>query len=187
MTEPIIYAAALLVLFFSAQAGAKSSAFAALSWMLSSAFALLLAMRYWYWVTRVASDYETVSLPILATFCFWLLFIVILFVFIKARESCIFEYEAVTTSFVARVLGGLFGTVSGAIFAAALAMTSSLVVPESFPADKPGLLPIALDAVPAMAFRYLETHLAGVNEKDPAHTPLPTATNAEPNLAIVWR
>jgi len=187
MTELFIYAAALLVLFLSAQTGAKSGAFAALSWMLTSVFALLVTMRYWFLVTHAASAYETVSLPILATFCFWLPFVLLLFVLVKLREAYLYEFEAVSGSFVGGLLGALFGTVSGAVLVAALAMTASLLAPQYFPVGQPTLLPIALDAMPQRAFRYLETNLAGVSEKDPAHTPLPKARNAEPNPAIFWQ
>jgi len=187
MTELLIYAAALLVLFLSAQAGARSGAFAALSWMLNSVFAFLITMRYWFLLTHAASAYETASLPILATFCFWLPFVLILFVLVKLRENYISEFEAVSASFVGRLLGALFGTVSGAVFAAALVMTFSLLAPDYFPAGQPTHLPVPLDAMPPMAFRYLETNLAGVNEKNPAHTPLPRARNTAPNPVVFWQ
>lgn len=187
MTEPITHAIALLVLFFSAQTGAKSGAFAALYWMLASVFALLCSLHYWFLVTRAAASYETVSLPVLATCCFWLLFVVFLFALVKARESYIFEYEAITASSPGRLLGGLFGTVTGTVFVAALFMTASLVAPDYFPKGQPTLLPIPPDAMPSTAFRYLETHLLGVTENDPVHTPLPKTRNAELNPVAFWQ
>ena len=186
-TELLIYGAALLILFFSVQAGAKAGAFAALSCMLGSVFSLLVTLRYWFLICRAGAAYQSASLPILAALCFWLPFIVILFLFLKLREAYIQEFESTATSFLGGALGALFGGVSGAVFAAALILTASLLSPESFATEKAGALPIALDSVPAVAFRYLEKNLAGVDTHDPAHTLLPKGHNAGQTPATFWQ
>ena len=187
-SELFIYGAALLVLFLSVQAGARSGAFSALSWMLSSMLSLLITLRYWFLLSRAAAGYESSApMHILAIGCFWLPFLVMIFFFLKLRETYVDEFESVTTSFFGRVLGAVFGAVSGAVFVSALLLTASLLAPESFPAGQPTPLSGTLDAMPVRAYRFLETRLAGVDEKDPAHTPLPKGSNAGQTPATFWQ
>jgi len=186
MTEYLINSAALLLLLLSAQIGMKSGATCALTWMLGSVLSLFVAMRCWFLLTRYAVEYGTVSLPIMASLCFCVPFLVILLLFTKLRRKHLELFESVAPSHIGRAFGGLFGIVSGTAIVMAVVMTASILAPEYFPSDKPTILPVAIDGMPTIAFRFIEK-AAGVGEDDPSHTPLPRVRNAEEKPAVFWQ
>lgn len=182
MTEPLI-AIALLTIFYFMKIGIKSGAFPALRWMLGSLLALLVALRYWFLATRSASALQPLPLPALAVGCFWLLLVVVLYGFMKGCDDYIEPLDSETPSFVDRLLGAVFGGVTGWVFVSAALMSASLLVPQLF-AGKSEILPIAFDQMPVAAYRFVETNLAGISENDPAHTPLPPFQNPPQNPAF---
>ena len=179
MTEFLLAIALLAILFFM-WTGIKSGGFHALRWMLGSLLALFVALRYWFLASQSASTLQPLPLPVLAAFCFWLLFIVVLYGFMKGCDDYIEAFDSETPSIMDRLLGAVFGGVTGAVFVSSVAMTVCLLAPQCFP-ERPELLPVPIGKMPIAAYRYVETKLAGISETDPAHTPLPQFQNSPQN------
>jgi hypothetical protein len=172
MIEPLIAAAALLTIFLSMIAGSKFGAFPALRWMLGSLLALGVALRYWFLASQSVRALEPTPIPLLSALCFWLLFTVILYGFRKACDDYLEPFESETPSVIERLLGAVFGGVTGAVLASAVVMTACFLAPEQFTAS-PSILPVRIEETPITAYRFIETNLAKISEKDPAHTRLP--------------
>jgi len=185
MTELLICSAALLLIFISAQLGAKSGGASALSWALASILAVLVTMRYWFLLSRCATENALASLPVAASLCFWGPFLVIVFVIMRLCETHLEQFASVAPSFVGRILGLLFGATAGAVFASALILTLGILVPQCF--SKPSNLPVPIHEMPILAFRWIETNVAGVSQGDPAHTPLPHFKETSSGSPLFWR
>lgn len=186
MNEFIINTAALLILLGGMQLGMRSGAVSALSWMLSGVFSFFVTMRYWFLLCRWAVGYGTLPLPIMATICFWVIFLVVFTIFRKVCEKGVHKFESTAVSSLGRYLGAVFGIVSGSVLTATLLLTFSILTPQYFATEQP-ILPTPLDSLPTMAYRAVETHLAQVSKDDPAHTPLPKFRNTDPNPAAFWQ
>ena len=186
MTELLICSAALLLIFISSQIGAKSGAFPALSWMLASILSLLVAMRYWFLLSRALGDEANPSAAIIIL-CFWVPFLLVFVLITRLCATHIEQFASVAPSLANRILGTIFGATSGVVFAAALVLTLSILAPRLFSTGKPANLPIPINEMSSVAFRYLETTIAGVNETDPAHTRLPRLKESSSERCILWQ
>ena len=187
MTEFIINATALLILLVSAQIGMKSGAFSALSWMLASLLSLTAAMRYWFLLTRFAVTFGTTSLPLIAALCFGVLFVTVLLLVTRIWAAQTEEFESVAPSVASRCIGAVLGAGCGAVLVSAIILILSLVTPQYFPAEQPSILPVPLDHLPTLAYRYIETDVVGIKEAESAHTPLPRFRSPEEKPAVFWQ
>lgn len=172
MIEPLLITVALFVILASMLIGSKTGALPALRWMLGSLLALLVALRYDFLASRSASALQPVPTPILAALCLWLLFGAVLYVFRKGCDDYLEPFESETPSIIERLLGAVFGGVTGAVFVAVVVLSAGILAPQLF-AERSTLLPVPIEELPVVAYRWVETNLAGISENDPAHTPLP--------------
>lgn len=192
MSTPLIpflicFSAFLIALFF-VRMGMNSGAFIALARMLATVLSLFIALRYWFPACRWLSEHQTVPDPKIAMVAFWAIFLVSAFVVTKLRKDYIETFESVLPSFTDRVLGSLFGLVSGAAVATALMMTLTIASPQFWPDYKPDALPLPVDRAPLDAYRFIETHVAGIAERDAAHTLLPTLKETDQQKPMsFWR
>lgn len=185
MIESVIFYAALLFVFVSGQMGMKAGAFPSLSTMVATVLSLLIALRYWFPVSRLACSYETASLLVVATVVFWTIFLGALFGVIKLCESHLETFESIKPSLFGRVVGAVFGCVSGAVIVTTLMMTLTILAPTVLPSYNHSALPLAIDAAPEKFFRLIETQVGRVKADDPSHTRLPdpvNSTSSDPSL-----
>lgn len=183
----ICFGAFLIALLF-VRIGLRSGAFTALSRMLPAVLSLFIALRCWFPVSRWVVGYKTVPLPILAVAVFWALFFIATLVFSKLLSNYVEKIESVFESALDHALGALFGAVHGAVFATALMLTLSIAAPLFWPAYQPAALPLPIDRVPLMAYRFVEKRAADIGEHDPAHTLLPAMKQADAaDPAAFWR
>ena len=180
--------AAVVFVLFSAQMGMRSGARAALSRMLTIVLSVSVAMRYWFLASRQASTYESASPALIAIIIFWVIVLAVCFVLMKLCDTYLETFESVYPSILGRILGAIFGCVSGIVLATAMMMTLSLAAPQFLSVYKRTVLPLPVDAMPQVVFRFVEKNVAQVGEKDPAHTPLPRLDNArEREPAKFWQ
>jgi len=111
----------------------------------------------------------------------------LLFVITRLCSTYLEQFESVESSFGNRVLGTIFGAITGTVFAAMLIMTASLLVPDYFLTGKPSNLPVPVHEMPSMAYRFIERNVAGVNECDAAHTLLPRLKEGDPKPCVFWQ
>lgn len=168
----ICFSAFLLALFFT-RMGMTSGALVALARMFTALLSLFIALRYWFLVCRWGAENGTIPMMTAALAVFWILFIMTGFLLGKLRETYVQTFESVHPSFTDRALGALFGTVHGAVVAGAVMLTLTVAAPQFWPDYKPGALPLPIDRVPLVAYRFVETRVARVSGSDPAHTLLP--------------
>ncbi|MEI8339941.1 MAG: CvpA family protein [Verrucomicrobiota bacterium] len=178
MIATVIFIVALLLVFLAAQIGLKAGAFPALTKMIAALLSLFIAMRYWYPCTRFISSYDTASLYVITLVVFWALFLLVYFFIQKLCDSHLETFESVEPSLVSRILGALFGSVTGAVVVMSVMMTTSILAPHLLPSYTRPTLPIPVDAGPEFLFRMVESRVAGVKRDDPVHTPLPKLENA---------
>lgn len=158
--ETIIAFVAFAIAAIGARLGMTAGALPSLRRMLSLLFALLLAMRYWFSTSRVAGQIESSSLPVVAGATFCLLFFFVSFIAARLCESYFEAFEPVRLSIADRLLGTLFGFVSGSVIAAAALMVLALLTPSFLPSYHSEALPLALDQVAPRFYRFVELRIA---------------------------
>lgn len=173
LTAFLVCLGAVLVALFFARMGMKSGAFIALARMLATLLSLFIALRYWFPASRWLSEHQTAPDPKIAVAAFWAIFLVAVVIITKLRKDTIETFESVFPSAMDNVLGALFGMVSGAVVATALMMTLTIAAPQVWPDYKPDALPLPVDHAPLVAYRFVETRVAGIAERSAAHTLLP--------------
>lgn len=158
--ETIIAFVAFAIAAIGARLGMTAGALPSLRRMLSLLFALLMAMRYWFFMSRGAGQIESSSLPVVAGATFCLLFFFVWFIAAQLCESYFEAFEPVRLSIADHTLGTLFGFVSGSVIAAAFLMIFTLLAPSFLPAYRSEAVPLALDQVAARLFRLVELRVA---------------------------
>jgi uncharacterized membrane protein required for colicin V production len=188
MIEPILFFAAMLLVFLAAQMGMKAGAFPALGRTLAVVVSFFIAMRYWFPVSRLVSGFESSPLLMVSLLVFWTIFLLTFFICLKWCDNYFETFESVQPSILGRILGAVCGLAGGAVFAMVLMMTLSLSAPQFWPSYKRAALPLPADAAPEMLYRLVETRVAGVKADDPARTLLPKLENAaSPDPALFWQ
>lgn len=186
MIEFLVCFGAFVIVLFFARLGMVSGGFLALSGMLTSIVSLFIAFRYWFIISRLASSYEKTAVPLLATVAFWVAFVTAGYVLKKLRENYTDAFESVHPSLVDRVMGAVFGCVTGLAVTTAAMMTVTILAAQYWPAYKPASLPLPVDRWGEEAYRFVETKIARVSPADPGHTLLPALRDASPDKSVAF-
>jgi len=160
------------IVLIGAQLGARSGAFLALSGMLGAILGYLVACRSWFLICRAVERTET---PVLwhTLVIFWSTFCFVPYLVSRARQAGVDSFESTRPSVVNRLMGWVFGMVSGAVIALLLMMTVTIAASQYWPAYQPAQLPLPVDHWAEDGYRFVETKIAGVPAKDAGHTLLP--------------
>lgn len=188
MMETLIFCLALLLVFLGGQAGMRAGAFPSLIVMLASMLAFLVTMRSWFFVTRLASSFGSTSLLVVTLLVFWAISLTLFYILLKTCHSRLEMFESVEPSIFGRVLGAVFGCLTGLVVVSALMFTLRLSAPAVMPSYKPSALPLPVDSASVWFYRAVETHIARVKADEPGHTLLPDPESADSSdPKVFWR
>jgi uncharacterized membrane protein required for colicin V production len=188
MFEIVLSVMAFVLILGLARLGMNFGAFYEIASTLFLFLAMMVALRYWYSVTRLLAPWFNGQNGYAAFGAFWIAFLLgtVPLIVLMSRVSY------ASTPRYPRVVDAVFGLVFGAASAAILVctvMTSlSVVVPKVWPEYDRQKLIVPFDMAPIVVYQSIEQRLLGISPTDPGHTRFPTFEKSDAdNLYKYWR
>jgi uncharacterized membrane protein required for colicin V production len=186
MFEIVLSVLAILLILGLTRAGMVFGVFYELTSAVLLFFAMMIALRYWYLATRLVAAWIPSARSYAPFVAYWALFLIGCLPLIVVLNHLTTESVPRYPRVVDRLLGLVFGFVSGTIFTCCVMTSLVTLLMNVWPSYNPRALWLPFDRFPIAVYQKIERDWARVTETEPGHTLFPSVeknSGGEPQLS----
>ncbi len=188
MVEMVLSVLAFALILALARLGMNFGAFYEIASTLFLFLAMMVALRYWYPITRLLAPWFNGQNGYAAFGAFWIAFLLGTVPLIVLMSRVSHEATPRYPKVVDAALGLVFGAASATILVCTVMTSLSVIVPKLWRDYDRQKLIVPFDLAPVIVYQTIEQRLVGIPPTDPGHTRLPTFEKEDADdLYKYWR